>query len=92
MTGAETRQAGGPCRDTTNCIVTGGSLVWECVTIQPVCRDRRRLERLGGVCRDTPCCIVTEKKAWPQESVSLYRFCIVTGEGLATGGIVSQYN
>ena len=44
MRGVETRQAGGPCHDTTNCIVTGGSLVWECVTIQPVYRDRWRLD------------------------------------------------
>ena len=32
--------AEGPCRDTTNCIVTGGSLAWECVTIQPLYHDR----------------------------------------------------
>ena len=47
---------------------------------------------MDEVCRDTPCCIVTEKKAWSLESVLRYRFYIVTGEGLATGGIVSRYN
>ena len=47
---------------------------------------------MEGVCRDTPCYIVTEKKAWPLESMSRYRFCIVTGEGLDTGGIMSRYN
>ena len=46
----------------------------------------------GRMCRDTPCCIVIEKKAWPLESVSRYRYCIVKSRGLTGWVIVSRYS
>ena len=52
--------AEGLCRDTINCIVTGGGLTgWGWVTIQfPLCHDRRGLAAAGIVSRYS-LCIVT---------------------------------
>ena len=41
------------CRDTINCIVTGGNWAGECVTIRSLYRDRSRGWPLGELCHDT---------------------------------------
>ena len=54
-----------------------GLAAGECVTIQTLYRDRLRLDRL---------------RAWLLGSVSRYKLCIVTGEGLTGWVVVSRYS